>query len=240
MNEPPPLEAFGLVNTARSEMTRGIALGGVYLFGFLAFLLGASFIAAEFGSGSMGTWLTFQPGRLRVGTAKLVAATGGGLAIGALGVGLAALGAFLVTTVNRPDSPLGLPEAPAVAGDSLAQTLLRVTAAVALGGLGGAVIALIVRATAGVIGIVVGYSVVAEGFLANELGGGRLQPWLVRLNLESFLDKGARYFVTVCGDSDCTSKQLTNSYTHGWVYLLVLAVVGVTAALAVFRRRDVS
>lgn len=235
----PSPESFGLVNTARDQVTLGLAKTGVYFFGFLAFVLGASFIAAEFASGAMGNWLTFQPRRLRVGAAKLLAALGGGLAIGALGVGLSALGAALVTTINRPDSDVRLPEIP-VSGDSVTESLLRIVAIVALGGFGGAVVGLLVRSTAGVIGLVIGWVIVAEGFVANVLGEGRLQPWLLRLNIEAFLEKGSPYVVTVCRADGCTGQSVVNSYTHGWLYLLTLALVGAAVALAVFRRRDVT
>lgn len=239
MFELPSLESFGIVNTARDALTVGQAQSGVYFFGFLAFMLGASFIAAEFGTGSMGNWLTFQPRRLRVGAAKLLAALGGGLGIGALGVGLAALGATLVTTVNRPDSTLRIPEAPAT-DDAVVETLLRVVAIVALGGFGGAVIGLVVRSTAGVIGLVLGWSIVVEGIIANSFEGGRLQPWFMRVNIEAFVDRDAPYFVTVCGPDGCQGSQLVNTYTHGWIYVLVVAVVGAVVALALFKRRDVT
>jgi ABC-2 type transport system permease protein len=239
MFELPSLESFGIVNTARDALMVGQAQGGVYFFGFLAFLLGASFIAAEFGTGSMGNWLTFQPRRLRVGAAKLLAALGGGLGIGALGVGLAALGATLVTTVNRPDSTLRIPDPPAT-DDAVVETLLRVVAIVALAGFGGAVIGLIVRSTAGVIGLVLGWSIVAEGIIASSFDGGRLQPWFMRVNIEAFVERDAAYFVTICGPDGCQGSQLVNTYTHSWVYLLVVAVVGAVVALALFKRRDVT
>ncbi|EWT01689.1 hypothetical protein N865_07425 [Intrasporangium oryzae NRRL B-24470] len=235
----PSPESFGLLNTARDQVTLGLAKTGVYFFGFLAFLLGASFIAAEFASGAMGNWLTFQPRRLRVGAAKLLAALGGGLAIGVLGVGLSAAGAALVTTVNRPDAAVGLPEVPP-AGGSVTESLLRIVAVVALGGFGGAVVGLLLRSTAGVIGLVIGWSIVAEGFVANVFGEGRLQPWLLRLNIDAFLEKGSTYVVTVCRADGCTGQSAVNTYTHGWVYLLTFALVGAALALASFRRRDVT
>lgn len=239
MNRPPTLSQFGLVNTSRTEMTRSTAQEGVYLFGFLAFLLGASFVAAEFASGAMGTWLTFCPQRLRVAASKLVVAALGGLGLGVLAVGLTALGAYVVTTLNRPDSSLNLPDASTNADDPLVVALLRVVVVIALGGLGGAVLGLLARATAGVIGIVVGYAVLVEGFVAHGVQGGALQPWLVRLNVDAFVGKGATYFVESCGPDGCQGRSMSLAYTHGWVYLLVLSVVGVAAALAVFRRRDV-
>ncbi|HET7397485.1 MAG TPA: hypothetical protein VFJ94_03090 [Intrasporangium sp.] len=240
MFEPPTPAAFGLVNTDRGQLLRKLVQDSTFIFGFLAFLLGTSLVAAEFSSGSMSSWLTFQPRRLRVGTAKLAAATLGGAVIGTLAVALATLGVALVTALNPPGSDTAMSDAPVVAGDSVGASLVRVVVAVALGGLGGAAIAFLFRATAGVMGMVLGYAVVVEGFIANGLAGGRLKPWLVSLNIEAFVKHDATYFATVCDADGCRGTQLTNSYTHGWVYLLVLSVVGVAAGLTAFRRRDVS
>jgi ABC-2 type transport system permease protein len=238
--QPPSPADFGIVTAERTQITSSIVDSGVWIFGFLAFILGASFVSAEFAAGSMGNWLTFEPRRLRVGASKLIAAAIGGLTIGALGVTLAALGATLVTTVNRPGSELQIPGATVVPGDSAGQGLLRVVAIVALGGLGGAVIGLLLRSTAGVIGLVVGWLVVVEAFLANAFAEGRLQPWFLRTNIEGFVKDGTTYFANQCGADGCQSLRVPHSYTASWVYLLAVAVLGVVAALMSFRSRDVT
>lgn len=79
----------------------------------------------------------------------------------------------------------------------------------------------------------------SRGFIANGVQGGALQPWLVRLNVDAFVGKGATYFVNTCGPDGCQGAQHTLGYTHGWVYLLVLTAAALAAALVVFRRRDV-
>jgi ABC-2 type transport system permease protein len=240
MFDPPSAASFGIVAAERTEITTSIVDSGVWVFGFLAFILGASFVAAEFAAGSMGNWLTFEPRRLRVGTSKLLAAGLGGVAVGALGVALAALGATLVTTVNRPGADLPVPQAPIVPGESAAGSLLRVVALVGLGGLGGAVIGLLLRSTAGVIGLVVGWLVLVEGIVASAFAEGRLQPWFLRTNIEGFVGGGTTYFATQCGGQGCQTVSLAHSYTSSWLYLLVVTVLGVTAALATFRARDVT
>ena len=231
---------FGLVNTARDDLVRGLAEASVYFLGFLAFLLGASFVAAEFSSGSMGNWLTFAPRRLRVAASKLSAATLAGAALALLGVGLSLLTVTGVTTINRPDASLKLPDATPTTTEPLSLSLLRIVVVVALGGLGGAAVGLLLRSTAAVVGLVLGYAVVVEGFIANGIGDGRLRPWFISLNIDAFVQNGAKYYVSSCDQNGCQSVQLVNSFTHGWVYLLVITVVGVVAALAIFRRRDVT
>lgn len=236
----PSPQDFGLESIARDELVRGLAQASVYVLGFLAFLLGASFVAAEFSTGSIGNWLTFAPRRLRVAASKLSAATLAGAAIGLLGVGLALLAVTAVTTINRPDASIKLPEAAPTTTEPLSLSLVRIVVVVALGGLGGAAIGLLVRSTAAVVGLVLGYALVVEGFVANGIGDGRLRPWFISLNIDAFVQNGATYYVTRCDDNGCQSAELTNSFTHGWVYLLVIAALGVVAALAVFRRRDVT
>lgn len=231
---------FGIVTETREQLTRGLLQAGVYLVGFLAFLLGASFVAAEFSSGSMGSWLTFQPRRVRVALSKLAAATVGGVGLGLLTVALTALGVAGVTTLNRPDAALNLPDAPGTTTDTFTEAIIRVVAAVALGGLGGAAMGLILRSTAGVVGLVLGYAILVEGFMANAFQNGALKPWFVSPNLDAFVQNGTFYYAETCTSTGCQFGRLPISYTHGWVYLLVIAVVGVVAALLVFRRRDVN
>jgi ABC-2 type transport system permease protein len=229
---------YGLTSTSSEAIARSIVVQGVYVFGFLAFILGASFVAAEFATGSMGTWLTFQPRRLRVASAKLCAAALGGLAVGVVAVVLGLLCAAMISTVNRPGDDLPLVETTATG--SLWQELARAVVAITLGGLGGAVIGFLLRSTAGVIGAVLGWVVVVEGLVGSTLAGGRLQPWLVRTNLDAFVNDGTSYTATTCGTGGCQTAPVALSFTHGWVYLLVVTTAGVVAALLLFRRRDVT
>jgi ABC-2 type transport system permease protein len=229
---------YGLTSTSSDAIVRSIVVQGVYVFGFLAFILGASFVAAEFATGSMGTWLTFQPRRLRVASAKLCAAALGGLAVGVVAVVLGMLCAAMISTINRPGVDLPLVET--TTQGSPWQELARAVVAITLGGLGGAAIGFLLRSTAGVIGAVLGWVVVVEGLVGSTLAGGRLQAWLVRTNLDAFVNDGASYMATTCGPGGCQTAPVALSFTHGWVYLLVVTTAGVVAALLLFRRRDVT
>ena len=55
----------------------GVLSGGAVLLALAALVLGAGFTASEFSTGSIGTWLTFEPRRLRVFGSKLLAAGAG-------------------------------------------------------------------------------------------------------------------------------------------------------------------
>ncbi|MEW1953241.1 ABC transporter permease subunit [Terrabacter sp. NPDC080008] len=235
---PPTLEDMGLVLPDADTITGGIAKSGALLLAFVALLLGASFVGAEFATGSMGTWLTFQPRRLRVAASKLAAVAIGSAAIAALALVLANLGARMVSVVNRPGADVKLPSPPAP-DEPLALLGLRVVALVVGAGLGGAALGLLLRHTAAIIGFVLGYGVVVEGFAVNGLLQGRLQPWSVMKNIEAFVSKGATYYAETCTASRCDYQEHVLTYTHGWVFLLCALVLVLVVGLVAFRRRDV-
>lgn len=236
---PPTLEQMGLALPVADSITEGIARTGALVIAFLALLLGASFVGAEFTTGAMGTWLTFQPRRLRVATSKLGAAALGGVALAVVGLTLGNLGARMVAVVNRPGDDLVLPDPPAL-DEPVAVLGLRVVALALGAGLVGASLGLVLRHTAAIIGVVLGYAVVVEGIVVQTFLGGRLQQWSVLHNLEAFLSKGATYYANTCTDARCEYAEHTITFTHGWVFLLCVVVALALAGVLTFRRRDVS
>ena len=235
----PTLEEMGLVLPLADTISEGIAKVSALLLAFIALLLGASLVGAEFSTGSMGTWLTFEPRRLRAGASKLVAAAAGGTALAVLGLVLANLGARMVSVVNRPGDDLVLPAPPAL-DEPLAVLGLRVLALSVGAGLIGASLGLLLRHTAAIIGVVLGFAVVVEGIAVQAFFQGRLQKWSVLRNMEAFIEKGTTYYAESCTGSSCDYAPQTLTYTHGWVFLLCVVTVVVLAGLVSFRRRDVS
>lgn len=238
--QPPTLENFGAANPIPAAIFTGMLKTNGLFYAFLAFLVGASFVAAEFSAGSLGNWLTFQPRRLRVGLSKLLAAAGGGLLVAAAGLGVAALGAWMIGIVNRPDSDLTIPLLTDL-GEPLSQPVLRYLVLTMGAGIVGAALGFLVRNTGAVVGVVIGYVVVVEGILAQGVMSGRLSPWLPALNIEGFLSRGTTYMVERCTSAGrCEYVNATHTYTSSWVYLVVFGIVMAASALLVFRRRDVS
>lgn len=235
----PTLEEMGIVVPIADTITQSAMEPLVSVGGFLVLILMGSFVAAEFTTGSMGNWLTFKPRRLEVAASKLVAAAIGATALAAAAVVLLVLGAHMVATVNRPGSDLQLPDPPPL-DESLGQLALRAVVVVLLAGPLGATLGLLVRHTAAVVGFVLGYVVLVEGFAVHALLQGRLTPFAIVPNAFAFLEKGFPYAAERCTADGCTFAEQTITYTHGWVYLLVVSVVLVAAALAAFRRRDVT
>jgi ABC-2 type transport system permease protein len=235
----PTMEEMGIVVPVADTITVTAMEPLVSLLAFLVLILMGSFVAAEFTTGSMGNWLTFKPRRIQVAASKLLAATLGATAIASLAVGLLTIGARMVATVNRPGSDVQLPEPPPLA-ESLGQLVLRAVVVVMLAGALGAALGLLIRHTAAVVGVLLGYVVLVEGIAVHALLQGRLTPWAIVPNTYAFLRKGYEYMAETCASDRCTYAPHTVSYTHGWVYLLVLGAVAVGLGVAVFRRRDVT
>jgi ABC-2 type transport system permease protein len=241
--EAPTLEEMGITLPIADSITAGLTASSSFVYAFLVLILMGSFVAAEFSTGSMGNWLTFKPQRIRVALSKLAAAAVGSALIGALGLALLVGGARMIATLNRPDSTLNLPAPPPLDG-SVPELLLRAVLVVVAAGLLGAALGLLLRHSAGLIGLLLGYLVVVEFIGINAFLGGRLVPWAVTPNVQAFLDKGYEYQAESCTGSgetiSCTYTTQVITYTHGWVYLLVLVVALSTAAILVFRKRDVT
>jgi ABC-2 type transport system permease protein len=236
----PTLEQYGISSPDAGALFGRLAMTNAYLYAFLALVLGASLVGAEYSAGSLSTWLTFEPRRGRVASSKLVATGVAGAAIAAVGLAVTALGAWLVTQVNRPDPDLHLP-VPTTPDDPLTHILLRCLAVAVIAAVTGSALALVARNTGAVVAVVLGYAVVVEGILSQALGRGHLAPWLPVKNVEAFLGRGTTYYADVCDDAgSCQFNSLTLSYTHGWVYLLIAVPLLVAIALLVFRRRDLN
>ncbi|CAN7353644.1 hypothetical protein LJR027_001902 [Terrabacter sp. LjRoot27] len=235
----PTLEQMGLALPVADTVTDGIARTIALLLAFVALLLGASFVGAEFSTGSMGLWLTFQPRRLRVAASKLTAAAVGGAVVAVLGLVLTNLGARMVAVVNRPGSDLQLPQAPPLE-EPLALLGLRIVALAVGAGVVGAALGLLLRHTAAIIGTVLGFAVVVEGIAMQAFLQGRLQQWSVLKNIEAVVERGTTYVAESCGPTSCDYTERTLTYTHGWVFLLVVALAIVLVGVASFRRRDVT
>jgi len=236
--EPTPAD-YALTATPFAD----IAPAGVQLSAYVALLaafgVGASFIGAEYSTGSLANWLTFVPQRLKVYGSKAVAvalasAVGGAVA-SFLMLGLVAL----LTRLNG-GGLTGLGDAAATAG--------RAVPIAVLAGVAGFVFALLTRHTVAALGIALGY-VVASAVLstiASNADGplGWLPPWLPENNVAAFLEHGTTYqqyvqTVTAQGTSgDSVEKHI--SFGHSAAYWAVLLVVAVVSAALVFRRRDVT
>ena len=234
----PTAANWGKPQAKFAEFMPGALLAGSYLLTFVGFVIGASFVAAEFSSGSMANWLTFEPRRMRVYGSKLAAAGLGLIPATVALLGLLTAGVWLIIrhfspTVDTTAKVWG------ALGEMGARSLALAFAAT----VAGAAIGMLLRRTVAVLGIAVGYLVLVEGVFGQALQGAR--PWLLQLNVNGWLQHGATYFVESCktdaqGVYSSQGIEKVLSFGHSTTYLGLLVVVAVGLAAVVFRRRDVS
>ncbi|MFG1814411.1 ABC transporter permease subunit [Kribbella sp. NPDC049174] len=234
----PTVDQFGKPRMVFAEAMPELLLGTSYLLVFAAFLIGASFVGAEFSTGAIGNWLTFEPRRLRVYGSKLLAAAIGLAPVAAVVLAIVLFGTYLI--VDQLGDTSGTTGK--VWGDLVA-TGGRAVLLIAMGAALGGVVGLLLRHTAAAIGVAMGYLVLIEGVFAGFLN--KAQPWLVKLNFDAFVRHDTTYYLNECstgGDGSymCNSIEKTLSFEHGAWYLGILTVVLVLLGGAVFYRRDVS
>lgn len=204
-----------------------------YLVAFMALVIGATFTAAEFHTGAIGNWLTFEPRRNRVFASKVVAA-----AIAAIPVSLVLAAIIGLGTWFAYDLAGLLSDVP---GGSL-WAGLRAAALGPLFAAIGAALGMLLRHTGAVLGLVLVYVILVEGILFARPEW--LLPWKVALNLSGFVQYGRDYGVNECVSdatgTTCMETTLWHSFAASAGYLVALTAVIVTVALLAFRRRDVS
>ena len=234
----PKLANWGKPKAKFSDLMQSTLLNWSYLLAFISFLIGAGFVAAEFSSGSIGNWLTFEPRRMRVYVSKLAAAGMGLIPATLVLLGLLFAGVWLITahygstagTTATLWHELGLMASRALA--------LAVVAAVV-----GAAMGTLFRHTAAVFGIAMGYLVIVEGIFGHLLQNS--QPWLIRLNMTGWLQHGTKYYIQACktdsqGNFGCEGVEKLLGFGHSWTYLGLLAVLAIATSAIVFQRRDVN
>lgn len=234
----PKLENYSKPQAKFAQMMPSTLLAGSYLLTFVGFVIGASFVAAEFSSGSMANWLTFEPRRTRVYVSKLAAAGLGLIPATVVLLGLLTAGVWLIVrhfspTVGTTAKTWG------DLGEMGARSLALALAATVTG----AAIGVLLRRTVAVLGIAVGYLVLVEGVFAQTLQGAG--PWLLQLNVNAWLQHGASYFIQSCktdaqGGYSCQGVEKVLAFGHSAAYLGILVLFAVSLAALVFRRRDVS
>lgn len=233
----PTAENFGKPQPRVAELMPQGLQASSYLLGFIAFILGAGFVAAEFSSGAIGNWLTFEPRRVKVYGSKLIAAGTGALLLGIIGTAIIAGGIWVISDV------WGSTALPRGQGGDLVLSGLRVIALTGIGALVGAAAGALLRHTAAVIGVAMGYLVLVEGVFGGFLQ--KSQPWLVTKNIDAWVAHGTTYGLENChtqadGNYDCQFIEKQLSFGHGTLYLAIATLVIVLVSGWLFRRRDIS
>jgi ABC-2 type transport system permease protein len=215
-----------------------VSAGVLTLFGFV---VGASFVGAEWTSGGMTNLLLWRPRRLLVLASKLVTMLVGVALISVLYIG-AWVGAFWLIGTYRGTTgkvTTGLWESLALTGARAVGLGLAAAAA-------GFAIASLGRHTATALGVGIGYALVVEvGSLIVFSALGLRDPQRYRLSTYVIGWLFKRYELTSAGPANCTANGCavhTYVITWGMSSAVLGAVVAVVVLLAfvAMRRRDVT
>jgi len=203
----------------------------------VAFMIAASFIGAEYSSGSMTSWLTFVPRRGHVFWSKLLTVAGFAVLLGMLCATLVFDVALVLAHLHgsRVESVRELVEMGA-----------RSVLSVVVLAIFGFCIGLLSRRTAGAIGVLLALVVVwfvRIGPLSSLPWAQRITPWTPDGNILAIVDHGYSYSVPVeRAPADGVNFDLIEhsvSLTHGVAYWSIILALLITCSLLAFRRRDV-
>jgi ABC-2 type transport system permease protein len=204
----------------------------------VVFMIAASFIGAEYSSGSITNWLTFVSRRGQVFWSKLLTVAGFAALLGVLCVTLVFDAALVVAHLHGSRIE---------AVRELAEMGARSVLPVVVLAIFGFCIGLLFRHTAGAIGVLLALVVVwfvRIGPLGSLAWAQRITPWTPDGNIAAIVDHGYRYSVPVeNATSDGVNLDLVEhsvSLTHGVVYWSIVLGLLITCSLLIFRRRDVT
>lgn len=220
---------------ALADTLTGVVTALTFALGFLALLAGTTFTAAELSSRAITTWLTFEPRRVRVFASKVAAAAIGVLLPATVLLGLAVAGVMAAFGLRGIDATMSSAETTAVVHSNL-----RLAVLVVVVGAVGAALGILLRHTAAVLGVAIGWGILVEQIVPALAP--RLTPWFVLPNVGAWVEGSRAYFVYTCtptsDGTECEYLERTITLAHGGIYLSVAAVVVVAVSLLVFRRRD--
>ena len=197
--------------------------GVIVVLAGLAMLIGATFVGADWASGSMSNQLLFESRRLRVYAAKAVGVLLVGLLVSF--VVLAAWWAGVGAVASHRDIAT-----PSVVWADIRGSVWRGSLLAGLAGVGGYALTMLFRSTVATLGVLFG-TVVATTLLIASLPFEDAQRWLPSNNIGAWVLDGIDYY------ANDSQKHL--SMWDGGVYLLGMLVAALLLSGWSFRRRDV-
>ena len=192
----------------------------------LGVVVGASFVGAEWNSGSMSTLLTWEPRRSRVFAAKLVAAI--------VTVAVASLVVLLVIALLLLPSAVAHGTTSGVPWWTLAGVWLRIAAAAGVGVALGVGLANVMRNAAGPIATWLIFQFVGSPILLLW------KPWLARWLPEGLIRQFISLEGALRGSVNGVPFQFGGNVLRGGLVLAAYAAAFLAAGYGAFRARDVT
>ena len=236
----PNKEDFGWTSPALTEVWRLVQTSTIPAVAcFLALIAVSTFIGAEFSSGNIATWLTFETRRTRVYLSKLIACVIGSVFIFVVCDAATMGGAMLAVYLD--EGSLTIP-----AGywlDTALPWAGRGAVVVAAAGCAAGALTFLVRRTIGVLGLAMGYLVVGEVFLSGLIAGSG--KYTLFNNICAFVAGEWTYTDYVCSTDPSVGyacESVDRALTFTWASTELGAIVGLCLFVGwlVFRRRDVA
>jgi ABC-type transport system involved in multi-copper enzyme maturation permease subunit len=217
----------------RNEIAGRAAFLAVLL-ALAGYLVGASFVGAEWQHGTMAGLLLWEPRRVKVYTAKLFGLLTGLLLVGVVTYAVAFAAHWVVADLVGDPGGVGRGFQ-----ESLGLTVARGLALSLVIAACGFAIAYAVRLSAAALGVAIAYIIGAE--VGLRAFSQESQRWLLTENITAWLNRGTKIYLSHCDShGTCTEKILDVSMWQGGAYVGGLALVLVVVAAIVFARRDVT
>jgi ABC-2 type transport system permease protein len=227
----PALEDYLRTSSTVADAMQATSVLKFTLINLLCLLIGASFVAAEFRSGAMSTWLTFNPDRNMVYLTKLAAASLSTGVVTAFAAGTSLVS--LAITVSLGGVAFKVPDVLELIGWNAVGGVEFTAVAVAIG--------MITKHTAAGLGVGIGENLfegVASVVLLLVPSAGWLGQYLPGTQLGALFANGSTYALPTMDAAEAMAP-IQISAAQGGLYWLIVAV-GINAlGMLNFARREV-
>lgn len=236
-----PIDQFLQNDPFRPDMVQVYALAVGAAVAMAGFVLGATFIGAEWSSRNIVAWLYYEPRRLRLLGAKILVLCAVLLVLSVVAQVIWSLTAQLLLT-NRGLGMAGLgDDADRFWSDTFA-VQFRAAVLVLPAGLLGFGLANLIRNTAAALGIAFVYFVIVENIAAAISPG--LQPYQFTVSVVAWIAEGG---ITVYGNpvylqevGSVVAEPIPVSNLQGGITLIIYTTVVVAVSVWMFRQRDIT
>lgn len=215
-----------------AELASPFAIGFALGWAALLFLIGTTFIGAEWSQRTMAAWVTWHPNRWRVAGAKAAVVTA--FAVGSAVV----LQALWLVSALLLAATKGVSDVPAGFWGELLATQGRSVLFCGLAGLGGVAMGLLVRSTGAVLGIAFLWFAVLENLV--RVLEPSWQRWLLTDNALGLLQPAGWRIVWFDSPSDEQPQVFLLMHWSAGLFLATLVVLVLAVGGVLFRRRDLT